>query len=342
MKAINIEEFLQKVPELPVFDVRTPAEFQNGHIPNAINLPLFTNEERAIVGTIYKQQGRQKAILKGLELVGPKMAEIITSVENATEKKQVLVHCWRGGMRSGSVSWLLSLYGFDVFVLKGGYKNFRRWAFIQFYHPKKIKILGGSTGSGKTLILHELQKQGEQIIDLEEIAQHKGSAFGALGFENVPTQEQFENNLAWEWSKLNENKIAWIEDESRSIGKKVIPENLWTQMREAEVFYLDIPIEKRVQNLVNEYGKFAAVELEASIEKVKKRLGGLATQQALQALQEGNLAEVARIMLLYYDKSYRHGLEKRTPESIYKISFEQEDPAVIALQLKSMSKKLHI
>jgi len=194
-----------------VLDVRTPKEFEQGHIPGAINLPLFTNEERVIVGTIYKQQGRQPAILKGLELVGPKMKDIIETVSKIENRGCFLLHCWRGGMRSSSVAWLLSIYGIKVYTLKGGYKFYRRNVLETFEAKKNIVVLGGKTGSAKTYILKKLEEKGEQVIDLEALAKHKGSSFGSLGETQPPSQEQFENLLADKLKSVSPEKICWIE-----------------------------------------------------------------------------------------------------------------------------------
>lgn len=332
-QGIEAEDFLLKAGDFPILDVRTPAEFDHGHIPGAINLPLFSNEERAIVGTIYKQQGRQKAILKGLEFIGPRMAVIIKEVEKITKSKSVLLHCWRGGMRSSSVGWLLELYGYRVYTLKGGYKAFRNWVLKKFTEEKKLKVLGGKTGSGKTQILTELAALGEQIIDLEKLACHKGSAFGSIGEQEPPTQEQFENLFALQWWQTDANKTVWIEDEGRTIGKKVLPENIWIQMRSSPVIFLDIPLKNRVELLVKEYGKHPVSTLEEAIIRIKKRLGGLATQQALDALKEGQLDITADILLAYYDKTYMFGIEKKDKAMVDYFSPSEFSPKSIARQI---------
>lgn len=337
---LNIQDFVAEMPSKVVLDVRTPAEYADGHIPGALNMPLFSNEERALIGTLYKKEGQQKAILQGLDLVGPRMRTLITGAEKIAPKKEALIHCWRGGMRSGSVSWLLSLYGFKVGVLKGGYKAFRNWVLSSFQLERTIIILGGSTGSGKTRILHKLAEAGEQVIDLEALAHHKGSAFGALGESNT-TQEQFENELAIQWNALDPSRPVWLEDESRTIGRKVIPAVLWEKMQHANVIVLDIDFEDRIRNLVLEYGKYPKEELAASILKIRKRLGGLTFQQALEALDNGDLAGTARILLGYYDKAYR-GLEKRDPGTIYKYSAATADENEIARQVIALCKTINV
>jgi tRNA 2-selenouridine synthase len=332
--SIDISNFLQQSSNTnAVIDVRTPKEFEQGHIPGAINIPLFSNEERVVVGTLYKQQGKQPAILKGLEFVGSKMTDIITKAQACAKDNTIFVHCWRGGMRSGSVAWLLELYGIKVFTLKGGYKAFRKYVLETFAKEYNLLILGGKTGSAKTLVLEKLAALNEQVINLEKLAAHKGSAFGALGENKQPSQEQFENELANALQNINEQKPLWLEDESRLIGNKVIPEGLWAQMRLAKTICMYVPFEARVDYLTEEYGKFSKEELKVSIQKITKRLGHQQAKNALLALEENDLKTTCRICLSYYDKSYQHGMEQRAKTSVEQIDFDALDIDLIANQL---------
>ena len=185
---ITVDELMKLPGRMPILDVRTPDEFAKGHMPTADNLPLFTTEERARVGTTYKQQGREAAILLGFDLAGPKWSTLILQALKLAPEKKVAVHCWRGGMRSGAVAWALDLYGFDTYVIKGGYKSYRRWVLQQSNMPYLLQVIGGMTGSGKTKILHELDRLGEQTIDLEDLAQHQGSSYGTLNRLVQPSQ----------------------------------------------------------------------------------------------------------------------------------------------------------
>lgn len=330
---LHIDQFMMQSTNHAIIDVRTPREFEQGHIPGAVNIPLFNNEERAIVGTLYKQQGRQPAILKGLDIVGPKMANIVLKAKLSAIDNTVFVHCWRGGMRSGSVAWLLEMYGFKVFVLKGGYKAFRNYVLKSFEKKLELLILGGRTGSGKTHVLHQLRHAGAQIVDLEALANHKGSAFGALGEKAQPTQEQFENELCDQISKVIQAKKIWIEDESRLVGRNCIPPALWEQMRHAPVVYIDIPFETRVNNLIADYGKFEAEQLKESILKITKRLGPEQTKLSLEALSKGDLKTVCEFCLKYYDKTYDHGLKNRENRNIDHINCDALNFESIAVQL---------
>jgi tRNA 2-selenouridine synthase len=330
MQSVSAQEFFKLSAQYPVVDVRTPAEFEHGHIPGAINVPLFSNEERAIIGTLYKQEGKQPAMLKGLELVGPKFADFIKNAEQIAVNKTLLVHCWRGGMRSGGMAWLFEWYGFKVYTLQKGYKAFRHLVLDTFTQPRKIKVLAGRTGSGKTLILQELGKQGATIIDLEGLANHKGSAFGSLGEALQPTQEMLENEIAVRLMNTPLPETIWVEDESHNIGKRVIPNHFFEQMRATKVYYVDIPLQKRVEYLVKGYGKYSAQELSESIEKIKKRLGPQHAKAAIEAIQQGDLKTACEISLTYYDKSYDHGVGKRQSSTIHKLPFAKLDPKEIA------------
>lgn len=311
-------------------DVRSPAEFEHGHIPGAVSLPLFSDEERARVGTFYKQKGREQAILLGFELVGPKMAAFARKGKELAVDGKILVHCWRGGMRSGVMAWVFATLGLQPATLKGGYKAYRNQVLKSLGEPLNLRVVGGETGSGKTEILQQLELLGRQVLDLEKLACHRGSSFGALGQSPQPTSEQFENNLSKMLSQLDRSQLTWIEDESQSIGKAFLPQQFWDQKAAAPVSRMRIPFEIRVQRLVKDYGGFSKQELSDAILRIKKRLGGLATQQALQAIETGDIAEMVRIALRYYDKTYAWPHEKRNYEGVQFIDSASGDPAINA------------
>jgi len=300
IESVSIEEFIALRDRFPVFDVRTPAEYDKGHIPGGHNLPLFSDVERALVGTTYHNSGREAAILEGLEYVGPKMRQMVETVQKATGSKTVLLHCWRGGMRSKSVGWLLNTYGYKVVLLNGGYKAFRNYVLKSFELPRNIIILSGHTGSGKSDVLEHLKRLKEQVIDLEGLAHHKGSAFGGLGELPQPSQQQFENRLAFYWRDLNSDRPVWLEDESQKIGSRMIPHPLWRQMRNAQVIFLKVPFESRVDRLTGEYGIFQKLELMESIEKLRTRLGGVQVKKALEAVTQNDLPLCCEILLRHY------------------------------------------
>ena len=340
---IHIEQFLELAKQHPVLDVRSPGEYIHAHIPGAYSLPLFTDEERKIVGTAYKQESREQAIKLGLDFFGVKMRKMVEEVESlvvshksgvnpAVENSQltthdsrlVLVHCWRGGMRSGAVSWLLDMYGFKVYTLVGGYKKFRNYVLDTFKLPFQFKILGGYTGSGKTELLKSLKEKGETVIDLEGLANHKGSAFGNIGMPEQPGQEMFENLLSWELRAIScEQKVEsskapfwglggiWLEDESQRIGRVNIPHELWKTMRHSPVYFLDIPFEERLRHIVQEYGQLEAEKVEEAIGRISQKLGNLNAKTASLLLKEGKITESFDILLKYYDKLYFKSLHNR-------------------------------
>ncbi|MFK5855468.1 MAG: tRNA 2-selenouridine(34) synthase MnmH [Bacteroidota bacterium] len=326
IERITIDTFLDKYSDIPLVDVRSPGEFKQGHIPNANNIPLFSNDERAEVGTVYKKQSKQAAINLGYFIVEPKLDYYIEESMLVAPSKVIAIHCWRGGMRSQSFAEHLLENGFEkVYVIEKGYKAFRNFALLFFEQTIKLKILGGYTGSGKTDVLPILKERGEQVIDLEGLANHKGSAFGAIGENEQPTVEQFQNNLFIEMYGLNLDRIIWLEDESSNIGKVVIPHGLYSQMREQMVYFLDISVKERAKYLANTYGLFERVELEKSILKITKRLGSDRAKLAIDALSRGDLEGSAVISLKYYDKFYLMGLEKRNPKMVTRIVLDTVD-----------------
>lgn len=307
---MNISSFLQK-PTL-LLDVRSPAEFAGGHIPKAHSFPLFSDKERALVGTLYKQEGKQAALSLGLELVGPKLSYFVEEAHRlAPEEKLLRIYCARGGLRSSSLAWLLQTAGFSVTVLEGGYKRFRSWVLQQFTHTLLLKVLGGFTGSGKTHLLHQLKNKGAQVLFLEELACHKGSSFGHLGLPDQPTIEQFENALAINLSSMDLSQPIWIEDESQMIGSCRIPDKLWQQMKQSPLFWLQSTKEDRIVRLCKEYGHHSTEELISATRRLTKRIGRENVEEIVSYLSLADLAKAAEKILTYYDKTYVYSLQKQ-------------------------------
>lgn len=317
-----------------LLDVRTPSEFEQGHIPGALNLPLFSDAERAEVGTLYKQVSPEQAFLKGLEFAGARMRQYVETAMQLAPERRIAVHCWRGGQRSGSMAWLLETAGFDVVTLQGGYKAWRHYALEQLAsRPIRMVVLGGKTGSGKTRILHALQQAGEQIIDLEALAHHKGSAFGAIGEAPQPTFEQFSNDLFEAFDALDAGRPVWVESESKAIGKVQIPNELWQHICDAPMIEVGLPFEQRIRHLMEVYAGFPQEQLAASFERIAKRIGGLNVKLALEALADDRYEDAAAIALAYYDKTYRHSLDAMNKGRHFQISPPELNPAAIAGQL---------
>jgi tRNA 2-selenouridine synthase len=309
-------------------------------MPRAINIPLFDDGERTNVGIRYKQGGNENAVQLGLEIVGPKLAELAKQAKKEARKKRLLVYCWRGGARSASMAWLFETAGLQVNVLEGGYKAYRRFIREQFSKTAKLVVLGGFTGSGKTDILKQLERHGEQFLDIEGIAHHKGSAFGRLGQDDQPTNEQFENNLAGQWRKYNFNKIIWVEDESRVLGNCSVNDPLFKKMRSGILIKIILPKSERAKRLVREYGNFKKDLLLQSIEKIRQRMGGLAVKQAAEALEKGDLLKVADLTLTYYDKTYSHQNSDKVPSKVIEFEIEKDEPEKTAKMLMEYVKDL--
>lgn len=342
LRPLSIEEWINTT-DLPIVDVRSPSEYGHAHIPDAVSLPLFDDAERAAIGTTYKQVSKSAAMMQGLDIVGPKLSALVNQADQVAPDKQIKVHCWRGGMRSGSVAWLLHTMGYEkVYTLIGGYKAYRNWVLSRFDIHYPLLILGGRTGSAKTEVLKELSSRNETVIDLEGLAHHKGSAFGWIGEAPQPTQEQFENDLARQLYLTNHALPIWLEDESERIGLVRIPHPLFEQLRSAQVFFLDIPKKVRVPHLVNTYSHYGDEKLETSILRISKRLGGLNTTLSLEALARKDYELIADLTLNYYDKYYEAGVGRRVSSTVIRIPSNTVDPVINAdLILSYKSKSIH-
>lgn len=316
MKSIDIEVFLKDREIIPVIDVRSPSEFKKGHIPGAHNIPLFSDEERAIVGTKYVQESRYASVISGLDMVGPKLSGFVGEASRIAPNGKLLVYCWRGGMRSSSMSWLLNLAGFNSKTLIGGYKSYRRYLKEYLSKPFNLVVLGGMTGSGKTELILELPKYSQQIVDLEGLANHKGSAFGSIGQKPQPSTEFFENLLFEDLLKLDRNKPIWVEDESKAIGSIFIPQEFFNQMLNSPVIAIERSTETRIKRLTREYTNCNPQLLIDSVNKIAKRLGGDNVIKAIKSIEEGHFEEAVGISLYYYDKAYQYGLSNKRVKPI--------------------------
>lgn len=301
----------------PLIDVRSPSEFRAGHIPGAVNVPLFDDEERAIVGTLYKKVGRQAAIKKGMELATPKLCSIVQRVGTQIGNDNVILYCWRGGMRSESVCHLLRAHAIQARRLAGGYKSYRQHIRSLFDLPAQYIILGGYSGSGKTALLHSLEKENIQIIDLEGLANHKGSVFGHINEKTQPTTEQFENNLSLKLQSMNMEQPIIVENESYAIGQVHVPEALLKKMRSAPLISIEVPKKARVCRLVKEYGTSNRDELIAAAQHLEKKLGKNKLAQAVSLLQQNRLDLACDLLLDYYDAYYNRGVNKRGQQHVH-------------------------
>lgn len=333
---LSIEEFLRLRSSLPLADVRSEKEFADGHIPGAVNLPILNNEERIAVGTDYKLKGQAEAIKTGFRLVGPRFLDIINAAERLADGKELLVHCWRGGMRSSNFCQIVGMARIKTHQLEGGYKTYRERALASYQAPMQLHIIGGYTGSGKSDILRALRKRGEQVIDLEALANHKGSAFGGLMMPSQPTTEQFQNELFEELMKLDRSRRIWVEDESIAIGKIFLPDAFWRQMSSSPVYALDVDKGVRIDRLVKEYGHADPEEFLKAMVNITKKLGGQNFKAAKEKLFEGDMASTIEILLGYYDKAYHTGLQNKQHRVKSIVAWNGKDPDACAAELASM------
>lgn len=325
LEKIDVSRFLDLVENIPVVDVRSPSEYNTGHIPGAFNIPLFDDKERETAGIKYKKEGRSKAIIAGIELAGPKMHLKLQEALKIAKNGKLLVHCWRGGMRSEAMAWLFLLGDIDTEILNRGYKAYRNYILSALSGKRKTIILGGMTGSSKTLILRHLKKQGQQVIDLEKLANHKGSAFGALGQPPQPSSEYFANLLFNEWKQINKDLPVWIEDESRNIGNVFMPDDFYNNLQDSPTIILLMEVKERLPRLMEEYSTYPPELLKGSIMKISKRLGGDKTKDALDAVDKDDLAKAVEIVLKYYDKAYLYGIKRKNRKNLIYLKTETDD-----------------
>ncbi len=316
-RKVDVAEFLEGAREegALLLDARSPSEYREAHIPGALSFPLFDDGERAEIGTLYKQVGREQAVERGLEIIGPRMADLARRAKALfgaePDRRPIHLYCWRGGMRSGSMGWLLRTAGLPVVLLEGGYKSYKQSLPAFMERPWPLVRVGGYTGSAKTAVLQRLAEAGEQVVDLEGMACHFGSAFGNLERHPQPSSEHFRNLLAEALGALDPDRRIWVENESRRIGKVHLPEPFYQRMIACPALEMLRSTEDRVGHLVEMYGSFETALLRKGFEAIRTELGGPETRDALGALDTGDLATAARIALDYYDRTYEHGLQKR-------------------------------
>lgn len=313
---------------LPV-DVRTPLEFAEDHLPGAINVPLLTNEERVEIGTMYKVEGPHPARRRGLELTAHRFPAMVQEIAEQAKGKPLLVYCWRGGLRSKTVTSILDLTGHDAVQLVGGYKAFRNLVsdyFTPFTPKTPLVVLHGMTGIGKTTLLQRLRERGSHIVDLEALACHRGSAFGQLGLDQSLTQKRFET-LVWdEMRKAPAGAPLIVEGESERIGRVSLPGDLYQKMAEGIRVWCFASLETRVQRLIDEYGRPEyKEEMGTALQRIRKKLGGQKCDEIAGYLERWEMEPFMKGLVCdYYDKVY---YKNRTWEADFDLSLEDFDRA---------------
>ncbi len=326
----------------PLIDVRSPGEYYKGHMPNSINIPLFDNDERSIIGTIYKKEGRKKAVMEGLNFFEKKMEVLLDNLfknidsfknisGNNNKELFIRIYCSRGGMRSQSIAWLLEKYKLNLVTLKGGYKIYRRWVLDSFSKKLNIVVIGGKTGTGKTRLLSLLDKYKYQTIDLEGFACHRGSTFGGLGMKEQPTNEQFENIIAEKLNSFKYSNNIFVEAESANIGKCKIPHEFFNQMKQSRRIEILRSESNRLDELIDTYSVFKKEELRESVIRIKKRLGPQRTKIALESINNEKWDLVCRSVLDYYDKCYEFEKVGKTNIKLLDLTDKEYDERILEL-----------
>ena len=292
-----------------VVDVRTPLEYEEDHIPGAINIPLLSNEERVEIGILHKQTGPQVARIRGMELTAHRFPAMIAEIAAAAAGRPILVNCWRGGLRSKTVASILELTGFSAVQLQGGYKAYRNHVaayFNPFHPPGPLVVAHGMTGIGKTTFLLGLQNSRFSVVDLEGLACHRGSSFGALGLSQDLSQKRFESLLWDAFRKLPPGKPIILEGESRRIGKVSLPGDMYEVMGMSVKIWCSASLQTRVARLIEEYGlPEYREEMEEALLRIKKRLGGEKYEEIAGHLSRWEMEPfMAKLVQNYYDKVY--------------------------------------
>ena len=320
-KSNDLKEFRKSKGLL--IDVRSPEEYYKGHMPNSISIPIFNNEERSIIGKKYKYYGRENAVREGFKIIENKIDKIInkfilikkefdiSTIDKTANDTYIKIYCARGGMRSQSMLWLLEKFHYPCITLNGGYKTYRNWVLNIFKDRQKIIVIGGKTGTRKTKILEKLRALGYQILDFENLANHRGSSFGGLGMKEQPTNEQYENLIAEDLNKFNKKKIIFVEAESANIGKNRIPHELYKQMKNSKRIEIIRNEKIRIKELINTYSKYKKNDLKESVLKITKRLGPQRTKSAINSIDNEDWENVCKSVLDYYDRCYEHELKDK-------------------------------
>lgn len=307
---MNVEDLMKKQQTTThtIIDVRSPKEFNEATIPDSINIPVFNDEERAEVGTIYKQVGQEAAKEKGLEIFSEKLPDFIAAFKTIDSPKTVF--CWRGGMRSKTAATVLDLMGVDVTRLSGGIRAHRHWVVERLQHEQfspELFVLNGGTGTGKTVMLKRLADKGYPVIDLEGMAGHRGSIFGQIGM-NPSNQRKFDAALVNDLYKFETKPFVFVEGESKRIGKAEIPDYFYERKQNGLQFFIELPMDVRVQNILKEYHpEQKPAEFMEAFQLIKKRIHVPIAKQIEEDLETGEFANAVKLLLEhYYDPRYRH------------------------------------
>lgn len=314
MESIGVEE-LDELDDPLIVDVRSPSEYEEDHLPGAVNLPVLSNQERDRIGTIYHQESTFKARREGAKEICRNVPNIIDEIDQRLDHRNhpLLLYCWRGGQRSQSLSIILDRIGYNVYRLEDGYKSYRKRVHQYFENEEwtsPLVTIYGLTGAGKTRLLKRLREAGHSVVDLEGAANHRGSAFGGIGLDEQPSQKLFERRL-YQQIHRSEPPI-FLEGESRKIGRRTIPDPLFEDLIVSPRIWLETSIKNRVENITREYPwPECREDLVQAVGNLKERLGAEMVEELQEKLRQNHLEDVIETLLTeYYDPAY----EKSCPD----------------------------
>ena len=309
-QTIDIDKAVQNKNAIWI-DVRSSREYKKGNYTHSVNIELFNDIEYSKLGEVYKRNGKSESIKSGKKYIHNSLEQILEKISKF-KKYTIYIYCARGGLRSKAFFKILEIHGYKSFVILGGYKSLRNYVLSSFLKTRNIIIIGGNTGSKKTSILKLMKKHNYNTVDLEKIANHRGSAFGDLGLMKQSTQQQFENDLSYEWVNFDNNSNVFVESESRTIGKIVIPSPIYSQMINSHYIRINMNFDRRIKNLISEYGKYPLTHIEHRLKKISRKLGSENFNYAVKLLKNNDLYSFcSHILINYYDKMYKHSLNKR-------------------------------
>ena len=314
---ITVEEAINMEDKVFI-DIRSPSEFAKGSIPGAVNIPILDDDERVDVGTIYMNKNPEEAKIRGIQYASTKLSFIYNQISSMARKhKNIILFCWRGGLRSDTVSGFLGALGVNIYQLEGGYKKYRRYV-IEYFNEDRFKqkfiVLHGYTGVGKTEILARLKALNIPILDLEYLAKNSGSVFGKISYQNEKpvTQKTFEA-LLFKTLRLNDNKYTVVESEGHHVGGLSLPKGLWNAIVEGEHILIGTDLKTRIKRLVNDYVikiSNCNILLEDAVTHLKKKIGEKKVNQLISWIEKREYSKVAEELIVnYYDPLYKHSID---------------------------------
>lgn len=334
IREISVQE-LAGLPDPVLIDVRSEGEFTEATIPGAVNLPLLNDSERTEVGKIFTQSSPAAARKLGLRLVSPKLPQLVARAEELGRERPLVLFCWRGGMRSRALAQVFDLMGLPVYRILGGYKAYRHQVveFLVQEFPFQVVVLRGNTGVGKTELLANLRRAGYPAIDLEGLANNRGSVFGDVGLGAPPSQKAFEAYFYEDLRLFRDRGYVIVEGESKRIGRINLPLSFYKAMQSGTQILICDNLESRVKRLVEEYTRLpgALEQIREALQRLRKTLGHLKVDELERLVCEDQEAFTRILLQEYYDPLYAYPNELSQE---YSLSLDQTDPVAVMKELE--------